>query len=110
MLTATPEGTLANTPTPTDTTRPTPSRSAAASQTPTATPTPTVTHTIGNACVGDCDSSGDVAVNELITLVTIDLGSAEPSACANGIPSGSSVDITLIIKAVGYALTNCPTP
>ena len=39
---------------------------------------------------------------------SIDLGIADASACPNGIPSGVSVDITLIIQAVGYALTNCP--
>ena len=63
-------------------------------------------HTI--TCSGDCDMSGDVTVNELITLVNIDLGVAQPSACADGIPSGVDVDITFIIKAVGYALNNCP--
>ncbi len=55
-------------------------------------------------CVGDCDKSGDVTVDELITLVNIDLGSADPSACPNGIPPGSTVDITLIIQAVNNAL------
>jgi len=60
------------------------------------------------ACVGDCDSSGDVTVNELITLVDIDLGTTDASACSHGISSGVSVDITLIIQAVGYALTQCP--
>ena len=60
------------------------------------------------ACNGDCDGSGGVTVNELITLVNIDLGTADASTCPNGIPSGTHVDITLIVKAVGYALTNCP--
>jgi len=40
--------------------------------------------------------------------VNIDLGSADASACPNGIPSGVTVDIALIIKAVGNALNNCP--
>ena len=62
------------------------------------------------ACVGDCDGSGDVTVNELITLVNIDLGTADASACPNGIPSGAEVDIALIIQAVNNALTNCPAP
>lgn len=60
------------------------------------------------ACVGDCDGSGDVTVNEIIVLVNIDLGTADASACPNGIPSGEAVDITLIVKAVGYALASCP--
>jgi len=59
-------------------------------------------------CVGNCDGSGDVTVNEIIVLVNIDLGTADTSACPNGIPSGAAVDITLIVKAVGGALTSCP--
>jgi hypothetical protein len=61
-----------------------------------------------NLCVGDCDGSGDVTVNEIITLVNVALGSANASACPNGIPSGGSVDIALIIQAVNHALTSCP--
>ena len=58
--------------------------------------------------VGDCDGSGDVTVNELITLVNIDLGSADPSACPSGIPSQGPCDITCIILAVNLALSACP--
>jgi N-acetylneuraminic acid mutarotase len=81
--------------------------------TPTATPTNIPTRAVPptptpRPCVGDCDASGDVTVNELITMVNIVLGSADASACPHGIPSGVSVDITVIIQAVGYALTNCP--
>jgi hypothetical protein len=46
-------------------------------------------------------------VNELIILVNIALGNAQPSACLNGIPVGAEVDITLIIQAVNSALTGC---
>jgi len=73
----------------------------------TGTPTPTNTPP-PPFCTGDCDGSGAVTVNEIIILVNIALGTAEASACPNGIPSGSSVDITLIVKAVNNALTNCP--
>jgi len=59
-------------------------------------------------CAGDCDASGDVTVNELITLVNIDLGNADNSACPSGIPAGDTVDITLIITAVNNALGMCP--
>ena len=58
-------------------------------------------------CAGDCDGSGDVAVNELITLVNIALGNAQPSACPHGVPNGAEVDITLIIRAVNNALNGC---
>jgi hypothetical protein len=101
---ATPSHTPAISPPSTATVTPTPTLSPA----PTDTPSPTATVTTG--CTGDCDASGDVTVNELITLVNIALGTAPASACPHGIPSGVEVDITLIIKAVGYALTNCPAP
>jgi len=69
------------------------------------TPAPTLPP---SACAGDCDGSGDVTVNEIIVLVNIALGTADASACPNGIPSGRDVDVTLIVQSVGYALTNCP--
>jgi len=59
-------------------------------------------------CVGDCNGEHQVTVNEIIILVNIALGTADASACANGIPSGREVDITLIVQAVGFALANCP--
>jgi hypothetical protein len=58
-----------------------------------------------DVCLGDCDGSGTVTVNEIITMVNIALGSTEPSACPSGIPSGAAVDIALIIQAVNNALT-----
>jgi len=81
----------------------------AGTTTPTLSPNPTPTIGLGS-CVGDCDSNGTVTVDELITLVNIALGLAQPSACPHGIPSGRAVDITLIVQAVGYALTQCPSP
>jgi len=60
-------------------------------------------------CVGDCDHSGDVTVNELITMVNIALNSLPLSACPIG-DADNSGDITVneIIQAVNYALTQCP--
>ena len=75
---------------------------------PSPSPTPTITG--ANFCAGDCDGGGDVTVDEIITLVNIDLGTADATVCTNGIPGGVSVDITLIIQAVGNALTQCPAP
>ncbi len=60
-------------------------------------------------CVGDCDGSTKVTVNELIVLVDIVLGSAEPSACPHGIPVGAQVEIATIVRAVGSALNGCGT-
>ena len=60
-------------------------------------------------CVGDCDGSGDVTVNEIITMVNVALGSAQLSACPPGDADGSG-DITIneIIQAVNNALGMCP--
>lgn len=61
-------------------------------------------------CVGDCDGSGDVTVNEIIAMVNIALGSAPLSSCAVG-DADHSDDITVneIIAAVNNALGVCPT-
>jgi hypothetical protein len=51
-----------------------------------------------------------VTISELITLVNIALGSAQPAACAHGVPDGAAVDIALIIQAVNNALNRCGAP
>ena len=48
-----------------------------------------------------------MTVDEIITLVNIALGNAQPSACAHGVPSGADVDVTMIIQAVNNALNGC---
>ena len=60
--------------------------------------------------MGDCDGSGDVTVNEIITMANIALGTFPLSACQVGDADGSG-DITVneIIAAVGFALTSCPS-
>lgn len=60
-------------------------------------------------CSGDCDSSGDVTVNELIMMVNIALNNAQLSSCPVGDADGSG-DITVneIIQAVNNALNGCP--
>ena len=60
------------------------------------------------SCEGDCDGGDAVTVDELITLVDIDLGAAERSACMNGVPSAGAVDIALILRAVKHLLRGCP--
>jgi len=102
--TETPTGTPTVTQTPTDTptTTPTllPTPSATATPTKTATPPP---------CIGDCDGSGDVAVDELITMVNIALGNASPSTCPLGYAIGSGdLAVNEIIQAVNNALNECP--
>jgi photosystem II stability/assembly factor-like uncharacterized protein len=58
-------------------------------------------------CAGDCNDSGNVSINEIVTLVSIGLGSVEPAACPSGVPDGAEVDIALIIRAVNNALHDC---
>jgi hypothetical protein len=118
--TAIPTNTLAFTPTLTHTSTatppPTPTQSrtnsptATPAETPTNKPSPTLTAIPVLVCTGDCDGDHSVTVDEIITLVNIALGSAEASACPNGVPTGATVDITLIIQAVNNALSTCPAP
>lgn len=55
-------------------------------------------------CIGDCNDDRQVTVNEIMTLVNIALGSAQPLACPNRV---ADVDISLIIQAVNSALDGC---
>ena len=82
--------------------------SAVSPATPSATSKPTPTPT-GKpvSCVGDCDGSGMVTVNELVILVNIDLGYLDVSACPDGIPPGTPVNIALLIQAVNNLLLGC---
>ena len=66
------------------------------------------TTVIGAVCIGDCTRTSEVTVNELITMVNIALGTAQAPACPHGIPSGSEVNVALIIQAVNNALNGCP--
>ncbi len=60
-------------------------------------------------CLGDCDGSGDVTVNEIIAMVNIDLGSADVTTCPAADPDNTGmVDIAQIIAAVNNALVGCP--
>jgi hypothetical protein len=64
---------------------------------------------VSTGCAGDCGGDGTVTVDEIIILVNIILGSADASACPDGIvPPGSTVDVTLAIRAVNNALGSCP--
>ncbi len=64
-----------------------------------------------SACVGDCDGSGDVTVDEVITLVNIALGTAGVETCLAGDGDGSGgVTVDEIVTAVTAALEGCPAP
>jgi hypothetical protein len=73
------------------------------------TPTPTSTPPTQSSCVGDCNDSHDVTVDELLTMVNIALGNADVSTCKAG-DANNSMDITIdeILTAVNYALSGCP--
>jgi len=73
-----------------------------------ATPTPTPTQTaVPPLCVGDCGGTQTVAVNDVITLSNIALGTAQAAECPRGIPNGAEVNVALIIQAVNHALNGC---
>jgi hypothetical protein len=90
---------------------------AAAVDTPTPSPTPTVP--IGNsptptatsgpiACVGDCDQSGVVVVNELVTGVNIALDRAEITACPDfDTDDSGSVTVNELVSGVNALLRGC---
>ena len=49
-----------------------------------------------------------MAVDNIITLVNIALGTAQPVECSNGgLPLGGDVNVTVIIQAVNNALNSC---
>ncbi|MGH7788444.1 MAG: hypothetical protein ACRERC_16360 [Candidatus Binatia bacterium] len=74
----------------------------------TPSPTPTITATPGG-CVGDCNGSGTVTVNELIVGVNISLGNQPVSACPAFDPNHSgTVTVTELIQAVNNSLNGCP--
>ena len=58
-------------------------------------------------CTGDCHGDGQSTVDELLTLVNIALGNAQPSVCRPGVPRGAAVDVALIVQAVDQALSRC---
>jgi len=65
---------------------------------------------VAGPCAGDCNDGSGVTVDEIITLVNIALGIAQPSTCLHGVPTGAQVDIAMIIQAVNNALHGCGVP
>src|SRR5205807_1604020 len=67
---------------------------------------------MGNSCVGDCDASGLVTINELIRMVTISLESptqdTSPCMAGDGNHDGK-ITVNEIIQAVNNDLSGtCP--
>ena len=59
-------------------------------------------------CAGDCDGSGTLAIDELVTLVNIALGSSPLSSCLIGDADDSGqIAINELVLAVNAALDTC---
>ncbi len=62
-------------------------------------------------CVGDCNGSGDVTINELIVMVNIALGTQDVSACEAGDANmDGMITVNEIIAGVNNSLNGCPPP
>lgn len=59
-------------------------------------------------CVGDCDGSGAVTVDEILVMVNIALGTADSAQCPAADPNGDGVTVDEILVAVNAALSSCP--
>jgi hypothetical protein len=60
-------------------------------------------------CLGDCDGSGAVTVDEIITLVSIGLGQATVDACSAGDgDSSGTITVDEIVTGTTNALQGCP--
>lgn len=62
------------------------------------------------ACVGDCDWSGQVSVNELVSMVNVALDRSPLASCAAG-DNDRQGDITVneLVTAVNVLLSGCPS-
>jgi hypothetical protein len=59
-------------------------------------------------CLGDCDGSGAVTVDEILVMVNVALGSASVSACQDGDGNGDNqVTVDEILGGVNRALAGC---
>src|SRR5512135_306928 len=62
-----------------------------------------------SACLGDCDNSEKVTVNEILEMVNIALGlDAVPACRAGDANQDGMITVDEILKAVTLALTRCP--
>ncbi|MFI5365846.1 MAG: hypothetical protein ACHQ4J_09490 [Candidatus Binatia bacterium] len=66
------------------------------------------TVTVPALCVGDCNGSGTVTVDEILAMVNIALGNTNISACLAGdADMSNSITIDEVLTAVNNALTGC---
>jgi hypothetical protein len=80
-----------------------------ASETPTQTATPVQTRT--ERCPGDCDGSGTVRIDELVTALEIALGRGNVSACpAADANANSRIEVSELMASVRMSLVGCTFP
>ena len=104
------------TPSTTETTTETPTQVATetAAETPTATPSasPTATTTptaTAPPCVGDCDGSGQVQLDDLVTGVSVALALQPADECLGlDVDGNGAVTVDELLKAVNNAVSQCP--
>jgi hypothetical protein len=64
---------------------------------------------VAASCAGDCSGDGLVTLDELVTAVTIALGTAPASHCPAGDANGdAAVTVEELLPAVRHALDGCP--
>ena len=77
--------------------------------TPTVHPAGAPVILVAAACIGDCNGSRDVTVDELLSLVNIALNNAPASECLAGDANHDErITIDEILTAVNSALNGCP--
>lgn len=63
----------------------------------------------GPTCAGDCDASGQVTVDEIITLIGVALGEDPTSSCAAtaDLDSSGSITVDELLTTINQALLGC---
>jgi hypothetical protein len=64
---------------------------------------------VSNGCLGNCDYSSGVTVDEILSMVNIALGNTQIGSCQAGDTNGDGqITVDEILGAVNYALNGCP--
>ena len=63
------------------------------------------------ACVGDCNGDGVVAIDDILTMVKVALGTGDVGQCPSGDANGTgSISVSTVIQGVNSALNGCTPP
>jgi len=74
----------------------------------TATATASVAPTVAQSCPGDCDQSGAVTVDEIVSGVNMALGVVPVDVCgAMDMDHSASVTVDELLRAIDSALNGC---